>query len=142
VRDLADDVLLTQQREIGIMTGWLEQWGRAPSSPDRPMAWMSHRGALSAAGAPSGTATDALMPGMATPEQVARFAVLRGPDVDAEFCRLMLAHHIGGLHMIDEAISRAKRPEVVALARRMRTDQQREVTVLLRLMPQLIAQHS
>lgn len=124
LRNLADDVLMSQQREIGIMTGWLEQWGRAPSSPDPPMAWMSH--ARTALGGP-------LMPGMATQAEVAKFAVMRGPAADAEFGRLMLAHHLGGLHMVEEAIGRAQRPEVVALARRMRTDQQREVTVLLRL---------
>jgi hypothetical protein len=33
-----------------------------------------------------------------------------------------------------EVIRRAERPEVVALAQHMRTDQQREVIILLRLM--------
>jgi uncharacterized protein (DUF305 family) len=66
------------------------------------------------------------MPGVATPAEVARFAVMRSPDADAEFARLMLAHHLGGLHMVEEVIRLAERPEVVALAQHMRTDQQRE----------------
>jgi len=81
------------------------------------------------------------MPGMATQAEVAKFAVMRGPAADSEFGRLMLAHHLGGLHMVDEAIGRAQRPEAVALARRMRTDQQREVTVLLRLTHPSAAAH-
>lgn len=132
LRNLADDVVMTQQREIGIMTGWLEQWGRAPSSLDPPMAWMSH--GRTTLGGPR-------MPGMATPAEVAKFAVMRGPAADTEFGRLMLAHHLGGLHMVEEAIARAQRPEVIVLAQRMRADQQREVAILLRLARPISVSH-
>jgi hypothetical protein len=56
---------------------------------------------------------------------------------DLLFCRLMLPHHLGGLHMIDEVIARGSRPEVIALAEQMRADQQREINQLHQLLAPL-----
>jgi uncharacterized protein (DUF305 family) len=53
------------------------------------------------------------------------------------FCRLMLPHHLGALHMIDEVVTHCSRPEVVALAERMRTAQEKEINLLNRLVAQL-----
>jgi len=80
---------------------------------------------------------DPPMPGMATRADVARLAVSRGRQADAEFCRLMLAHHVGGLHMIEEVVERGQRPEVIRLAERMRTGQRREVALLQTLVAEL-----
>ena len=77
------------------------------------------------------------MPGMATRRDVARLAVTRGAAADLLFSRLMLAHHLGGLHMITEVIARGSRPEVIALAEQMRTAQQREINQLNPLLAQL-----
>jgi uncharacterized protein (DUF305 family) len=131
VREMGEDIVLAQQREIGVMAGWLQQW-RLPSTTDAPaMVWMSHGGTAFVSGG------DPPMPGMATREEVARLAVARGPARDLLFCRLMLRHHLGGMHMISEVIDRGERPEVVALARQMRADQAREVVQLQRLLRRL-----
>jgi uncharacterized protein (DUF305 family) len=80
---------------------------------------------------------DPPMPGMATRRDVARLAVTRGRRADLLFCRLMLPHHLGALHMVDELIARGSRPEVIALAEQMRTDQQREINQLNGLLAEL-----
>lgn len=121
VREMADEIATTQQREAGEMTGWLQQWGLPTTTAAPAMSWMTHTPAASAA------AADPPMPGMATRRQVARLAVTRGRNADLMFCRLMLPHHLGGLHMINEAIAHGSRPEVIALAEQMRTAQQREI---------------
>jgi uncharacterized protein (DUF305 family) len=123
VREMADEIATTQQREVGVMSGWLQQWGQPASTAAPAMSWMTHPPAT-----PAGA--DPPMPGMATRREVARLAVTRGAAADLLFSRLMLAHHLGGLHMINEVIARGSRPEVIALAKQMRTTQQREINQL------------
>jgi uncharacterized protein (DUF305 family) len=127
---MADEIATGQQREIGLMAGWLQQWHLADSTTAQPMAWMAHRPAA----APD---ADPPMPGMATRRDVARLAVTRGRQPDLLFCQLMLPHHLGALHMIDDVIARGKRPEVIALATQMRTGQQKEIILLSRLLTEL-----
>jgi uncharacterized protein (DUF305 family) len=129
VREMAGDIATTQQLEAGTMIGWLQQWSLPASTTAPAMAWMSH--------APVAGDGDPPMPGMATREDVARLAVTRGRSADLLFCRLMLQHHLGGLHMIDEETRRGSRPEVVALATDMGTAQRREINQLQRLLAQL-----
>jgi uncharacterized protein (DUF305 family) len=130
VREMADEIATTQQREAGVMSGWLQQWGLPTSTSAPAMSWMTHPPATPAD-------TDPPMPGMATRSDVARLAVTRGAPADLLFSRLMLAHHLGGLHMINEVIARGSRPEVIALAEQMRTAQQREINQLNPLLAQL-----
>ena len=129
VREMAGEIAKTQQREAGTMLGWLEQWDEPASTTASPMAWMTHPA--------TATKEDPPMPGMATRRDVARLAVTRGGAADLQFCRLMLPHHLGGLHMINDVIARGSRPEVIALAEQMRTTQQREITQFNRLLNQL-----
>lgn len=133
VREAADDIATSQQQEAGLMTGWLQQWGLPVSTTVPPMTWMTHRPAATATAA----GADPPMPGMATRQEVARLAVTRGSGADLTFCRLMLAHHLGALHMIDEEVKRGSRPEVLALAERMRAAQQREITLFSQLITRL-----
>jgi uncharacterized protein (DUF305 family) len=130
VREMAAEIATGQQREIGVMAGWLQQWGLPDSVTTAPMAWMAH---------PSATApgADPPMPGMASRREVARLAVARGRPADLLFCQLMLPHHLGALHMIDDVIARGHRPEVLALAAQMRTGQLTEINLLNRLLTEL-----
>jgi uncharacterized protein (DUF305 family) len=130
VREMADDIAIGQEREIGVMAGWLQQWGLPDSTTAAPMAWMTHP-PEAAPGA------DPPMPGMATRREVARLAVTRGRQADLLFCQLMLPHHLGALHMIDDVIARGGRPEVIELAEQMRTGQQKEINLLNRLLTEL-----
>ena len=132
VREMADEIAIGQEREIGVMAGWLQQWGLPDSTTAAPMVWMAHRPVT-----PPGA--DPPMPGMATRREVGRLAVTRGRQADLLFCRLMLPHHLGALHMIDDVIARGSRPEVIALAEQMRTGQQKEIEVLNRLLAELTA---
>jgi uncharacterized protein (DUF305 family) len=129
VREMADEIATGQQREVGMMAGWLQQWGLSDSTSASPMAWMAHP--------PAAAAVDPPMPGMATRRDVARLAVTRGRQADLLFCRLMLPHHLGALHMIDDVVARGSRPEVIALAAQMRTGQQKEINLLNRLLTEL-----
>jgi uncharacterized protein (DUF305 family) len=116
VNHFAQESIVAQQWEIGYMTALLEDWGYDTGATDRDaMVWMDMPTSL------------AEMPGMATDEQMAAFRQMSGAEADAEFLRLMAAHHQGGLHMAEEARDRANDPRVVALATRMAKNQEREI---------------
>lgn len=103
MRLLATDVALTQQSQIGQMRGWLDTWGRPPTSVEPPMQWMDHP-----AGEP--------MPGLARDEEIAELTASQGPDAEVLFLELMIRHHEGGLHMARVAATDAEQPYVRALA--------------------------
>ncbi len=116
VNHFAQEAIIAQQWEIGYMTALLEDWGYGTGSTDRDaMVWMDM---------PSSVAD---MPGMASDEEMAAFRRMSGAEADAEFLRLMGAHHQGGLHMAEEARDGANDERVVALADRMANNQQREI---------------
>jgi uncharacterized protein (DUF305 family) len=121
VRTLGLDIALGQQTQIGTMYRWLEEWRLLPTGSRPRMAWMPH-----GTGAPA----DGLMPGMATDDELARLSGLTGSDFDVLFLRLMLRHHLGGIHMVDGVLARSDRDEVVVLARRMKQGQRAEADVL------------
>ena len=116
VNHFAQEAIIAQQWEIGYMTALLEDWGYGTGSTERDaMVWMDM---------PSSVAD---MPGMASDEEMAAFRRMSGAEADAEFLRLMGAHHQGGLHMAEEARDGANDERVVALADRMANNQQREI---------------
>ena len=112
----AREVLLVQEREIGLMDAWLAEAGMWRGASGRmAMAWM---------GMP--TSVDR-MPGMQDPERIGALAMATGSDADRLFFDLMSAHHLGGLHMADGATSRASRPEIRQLAETMAANQRAEI---------------
>jgi len=128
VRTLGYDIALTQENQIGIMQTWLTFWGLNPTSDTKPMAWM-----------PEGTAAlkNGLMPGMATQEQMQELRDAKGKQVDILFLKLILAHHLGGIHMVDGVLAQSQNTEVTSLAQNMKNGQQREVTVIQQLQKQV-----
>jgi uncharacterized protein (DUF305 family) len=118
IRSFAQDVLIFQRYELGIMSAYLEERGavRPDFDPERPaMGWMGHA-------MPAGTMT-----GMATDEQLAALQSATGRDLDLMFLDLMSAHHRGGLEMADYAADHAADPNVQALAARMASLQRSEI---------------
>ncbi|TDC67212.1 DUF305 domain-containing protein [Micromonospora sp. KC207] len=116
------DVATGQQGEIGIMQTWLRSWGLDPTGSQPRMGWM-----------PDGTASvkNGLMPGMATPEQMAKLRdTPRGREKDVLFLELMIQHHLGGVHMIDGILDASDDPEVVRVAQTMKNTQQTDLTNL------------
>ena len=117
VRALAADVALTQQGQIGIMSGWLELWGRTTSGSGPRMAWM---------GAP----TEGLMPGMANRADVQALATLPVAQAEARYLQLMVAHHAGGVEMAQAGVQLGDQPQVVRLAGSIAASQTSEIDYL------------
>ncbi len=115
VRQLAFDISSTQTNQTGRMQGWLTLWG-VPLTGGETMAWMAD-----AEGGHSGHGTTmavpgALMPGMATDEEMAELGTLSGTEFDVQFLRLMIRHHQGGKGMADYATEHAEVDAVRSLA--------------------------
>ena len=118
VRTIAGDIATGQQGDIGIMQTWLHDWGLGPTGSQPPMAWMPGGQAL---------VKNGLMPGMATPEELTQLRAAKGHDVDVLFLRLMINHHLGGVHMIDAILAASHRDEVIQVATTMKTTQETDL---------------
>ncbi len=84
------------------------------------MTWMGH----------TGNDMSALMPGMATPTELAALSAASGVDAERVFLRLMIAHHRGALEMSEAVIARSTHPVVLAFARGVLTSQQSEIDLM------------
>jgi uncharacterized protein (DUF305 family) len=114
--NLAIDVLASQRYEIGLMEGWLIDWGLERGAVTRDaMAWMGMH------------VTPDAMPGMASAAQIQELATLQGTALDRRFFELMIEHHEGGIHMAEAARDDASNPHVRWLARRIAGNQRREI---------------
>jgi uncharacterized protein (DUF305 family) len=132
LRAVAYDIALTQQHQIGQMYAWLEEWGLPQSSSAPAMAWLDssaggHHGGQD--GAPAHTA-GALMPGMATPEQLAQLETSTGVEAERLFLELMIDHHTAGAEMAEAGAELSETAQVRSLATKMATAQQSEIGAL------------
>ncbi|MEW2352820.1 DUF305 domain-containing protein [Spirillospora sp. NPDC029432] len=119
VKSLAERIKAGQGAEIGAMRAWLGRNGRASTSG---------HGGHGAHGKPSAGAGDhAGMPGMATPEQMARLKAARGAEFDRLFLTLMITHHQGALTMAEGALDKGTDVVVQELARDVQSGQQAEI---------------
>ena len=127
-RHFAQEIILSQRYEIGLMTAWLQDWGYDRADrPDTAMEWMSEEAHSHHDMTSVQAVTPETMPGMATPEEMAALRRSTGRDTDARFLRLMKAHHDGGIPMAEDAAANAKSPKVRALASRIARYQRTEV---------------
>lgn len=113
IRLLAQDILLTQQAQIGQMQGWLMAWGRPLAGRKAPMTGMD-RAAM----------------GLASAADEAKLETLNPGDAETRFLVLMRRHHQGGVAMARSALSTARRPEVRAFAQRVVTAQNAEIQAI------------
>jgi uncharacterized protein (DUF305 family) len=118
---LAGDIALTQQAQIGYMQAWLRDWNLSPTGSQPVMAWMPDS---------AGSVVNGLMPGMATPDQMAKLQAATGKDVDVQFLTLMRQHHLGGIHMAQEVGKLSHNDDVTWLAQTMVQNQQGEINVI------------
>ncbi|GLY03572.1 MULTISPECIES: DUF305 domain-containing protein [Actinoplanes] len=125
---LANDIALTQQGQIGYMQAWLRDWHLSPTGSEEPMAWMPNS---------AGSIVDGLMPGMATADQMTSLRQATGNDLDVEFLTLMRAHHLGGIHMAQEAIELSDDENVDWIANSMVVAQQGEIQLIDSLLKQV-----
>jgi uncharacterized protein (DUF305 family) len=109
---LAARIDVSQSDEIKMMQRWLQARGL-----EVPGLHVHHM-----AGA-------TLMPGMLTPEEMARLDAASGPAFDKLFLQYMIKHHEGALVMVKELFSTGggQPPEVFAFASDVEADQQAEI---------------
>jgi uncharacterized protein (DUF305 family) len=92
VRVLCERIVVGQRDEIETMRTWLRDRGQVV--PDASAT--HHRMRM------NGVEHDMLMPGMLTPEELARLDKARGPEWDRLFLDAMIRHHQGALKMVDD----------------------------------------
>jgi uncharacterized protein (DUF305 family) len=116
LRTFATDIVLTQQAQIGQMSGWLAAWGRPLSGDAAPMGGMG------------------LMMGMAAQGDVNALRTLPVPEAEVKFLQLMTLHHQGGVFMAKDALKATARPEVVRMAQSIIAGQQNEIGLMRELL--------
>ncbi|MFI8260258.1 DUF305 domain-containing protein [Streptomyces sp. NPDC085665] len=166
VRGLAYDIANTQANQRGMLLGWLDLWGLPKVVADEPpMSWMGstdgHGGAAGhdtggsgmsghdtggagmsghdMSGHDMGGATakpGALMPGMATKEELAQLGAAEGRDAEVLYLQLMTDHHKGGVAMAQGCAAQCKTPAERALAQGMVEAQQSELTLMADMLKQ------
>jgi uncharacterized protein (DUF305 family) len=93
---MCERIVVSQSQEIGIIQGWLREKGR----PVPPADATHHRMTM------NGMTHDMLMPGMLTPEELAKLNAARGNEFDKLFLEYMIKHHNGAVSMVDELIKK------------------------------------
>lgn len=118
-RMIAREILLTQSMETGRMIQMLRMFKESEANQtDQVMGWMNEP-----------TPIDR-MPGYATDDQMEQLQKSRDAEADALFRDLMIAHHLGGIHMAEYAMENAKHPEVKKMAEAMLREQSGEINEL------------
>jgi uncharacterized protein (DUF305 family) len=115
VKELAETIQAAQGPEIDTMSGWLESWGE-----DVPMD-MSHGDMGHGVDGPE-------MPGMMDADQMAALEDAAGAAWDQMFLQMMIEHHEGAIEMAETEVENGENPDAVALADKIISDQQAEIT--------------
>jgi uncharacterized protein (DUF305 family) len=113
VKKLALRIDVSQQDEIKMIQRWLEVRGQR--LPD-PRAHLMNGATL--------------MPGMLTPDEMARLAAAKGVEFDRLFLEGMIKHHAGALAMVDDLFSSpgaGQEPEIFSFASDVDADQRMEI---------------
>jgi len=92
LRTLCERMVVGQRDEIASMRTWLRDRGATVPEPTAT----HHRMKM------NGVEHDMLMPGMLSPEELARLDKARGPEWDRLFLEAMIRHHQGALKMVDD----------------------------------------
>ena len=125
VRLLAFDIETQQLGQMGQMLGWLQSWGLSQESERAHLAWLP-----ASSGHVHDLSAGALMPGMATPDEMARLRSLSGRQLDVYFLQLMIRHHQGGLPMARYAAEQASVDYVRDLAEKIVSAQSGEIVTM------------
>ena len=124
LRVLTEDIMMTQQGQVGIMSGWLNAWGRTFGGEEQPMGGLAMGMAM----------------GMASPEQVKALGTMPLPEAEIQFLQLMIRHHQGGVDMAKEIIGKTSQPEVERLAQSIIDSQESEIKYMTDLLAKRGAQ--
>lgn len=137
VRRLAYDIATTQSHQAGQLYGWLAEWGLRQAGSEPPMTWMMRPGRSGEEGDHAAHTMGALMPGMATPSQMAELSAASGVEAERLFLSLMIAHHQGALEMAEAVIDRTDHPGVRVFADAVLLSQASEIDLMTRMLAEL-----
>jgi uncharacterized protein (DUF305 family) len=115
---LAREILITQSWELGRMDQMLVDRGHSSAErtdPDQAMAWMGMAVPLEA------------MPGLVSEDDIERLTEAEGAESDELFLELMAEHHVGAVHMAEDAATSAESREVREFASLMAHNQAQEI---------------
>ncbi len=110
LKHMARDIVRDQDREIGQMKQWREQWFK-----DKPQAMNMEMPGM----------TDS-MKGM----DMTRLNAASGNAFDLMFLDMMTPHHQGAITMAREALSRAEQPEIKQIAQQIIRAQESEIEMM------------
>jgi len=119
LRLIAREIIVSQSAESGRMVQMLRQFNAAETNEsDIVMAWMSEPLPLEQ------------MPGYATDAELDQLHKATGVNADQTFIKLMIAHHLGGIHMLEYIAMHGKSGEVRLMANAMLSAQKSEINEL------------
>lgn len=127
---LADRIGTAQADEIVFMQSWLRDRRQPVPEPD-PAGMRMTMG---------GTEHVMLMPGMLTPEQMAKLDAARGKEFDRLFLTSMIQHHEGAITMVRELFSSqgaGQDESVFAFANDVEIDQETEIARMKQMLLEL-----
>jgi uncharacterized protein (DUF305 family) len=123
VKQLATAIKAAQDPEIQQMSGWLTSWGKPVPTP----------------GMHSGHDMSGSMPGMMTEQEMADLGKATGTMFDRMWVQMMINHHEGAVTMAKTEQTAGKDTAAIALAKKIETDQNREIAAMQKLLGQLPA---
>ncbi|MDN5696486.1 MAG: DUF305 domain-containing protein [Rubrobacter sp.] len=123
IDNLASDMALTQQGQIGQMQGWLSVWGLPISGSNERMQWM-------------GMEVEGRMPGMASAEELNELRNASGEEAEEIFLRLMIPHHEAAIPMANASTERSDNEAVTSLAEAIISAQKAEIQIMRNMLEQ------
>ena len=123
MRKLAERIEASQADEITMMREWLKERGAAV-----PSAHAHH------------TPGTPVMPGMLTPDEMARLSAASGEAFDRLFLEYMIKHHEGALAMVNELFATrgaAQDSDIYAFASDVNADQRMEIARMSAMLKEL-----
>jgi uncharacterized protein (DUF305 family) len=132
IRSMAYDIINTQRAQIGMFSGWLQQWDLPQTDAGvDPMAWTDGHGMEGMDGM-DGMSIESYddMPGMASDEQLEELSAAKGVAAETLFLELMIDHHRGGVDMAEAVLPLTDRDEVKYLADTIVKGQQAEIDTM------------
>ncbi len=122
VTDLAGRIEKAQDPEIQQMTGWLGQWGAAPTTT----------GTSDMPGMGGGSA----MAGMMSDQDMQQLGQAKGAAFDKMWLQMMTQHHQGAIDMAKTELSQGASSDAKTLAQKIIDGQQAEITEMKGLLGQ------
>lgn len=115
VRSFAQEVVIFQQYEIGLMEATLHQWNEPRTPGETSMGWMGD------------AHPPAEMPGMISEEGLDELAEAEGEDAAALWLAAMSRHHLAGIEMAEALGEVVADGYVAELAARIADNQRKEI---------------